>query len=465
MTVLRAFTIWIMLHAVATAAMAAEWPDPNPAPNPDGTWTWYVGNDTQYPVIQDVLDACGDGDDVVVAEGLYVESLVIANVDLTLRPACTADGLWASVVFWNPTEGFENDNLYAMRVAGAANTYIGRPRQLVQLPNEFTQQATVTPGEWAPTGAPLSVEDVSAATPGAAITFWSRSIDDVAVLSEESAATFQDCLFTSSDGFGGGAMLTGAANTTHFIDCTFTGTFAGGQPYAINGEPVCVITATGGEPAFHRCVIADNEAGLDGVIRLMNDRSHWYDTLIDSNQTAAGVGTVYCTDSAASMQRCTFSSNASREGTIYLEATGLAAPRDLTLTRCNFESNITSGGQYGGVLLATCTGCDGLSPRVCLSDCGFDGNNGSAGLGLYDIETPWFPEYRIAADLSLNGLVTLDAPASIAGDINEDGLIDDTDLDSLMALLGTCRYDGTGDGVVLVEDLLELIAVYGSVCP
>ena len=102
---------------------------------------------------------------------------------------------------------------------------------------------------------------------------------------------------------------------------------------------------------------------------------------------------------------------------------------------------------------------------MCLSDCGFDGNNGSAGLGLYDIETPWFPEYRIAADLSLNGLVTLDAPASIAGDINEDGLIDDTDLDSLMALLGTCRYDGTGDGVVLVEDLLELIAVYGSVCP
>ena len=53
----------------------AEEPDPNPAPQPDGTNVWYVGNNTQYPVIQEVLDACGDGDEIVVAEGLYVESL------------------------------------------------------------------------------------------------------------------------------------------------------------------------------------------------------------------------------------------------------------------------------------------------------------------------------------------------------------------------------------------------------
>ncbi len=453
-----------LLAGVATAACGAEWPDPNPAPNPDGSWTWYVGNDTQYPVLQSVLDACGDGDDIVVAAGLYVESLEIDNADITLRPACTPAATWAEVTFWNPTEGFENDNLFAIRVTGGANTYCGRPRQLKQLPNEFTEPAVVVPGEWAPSGPAVPVQQVSDNSSNAAMTFWSRSIDDVAILTEDGHATFQDCLFTSSDGFGGGAMCTGQTNTTQFIDCVFTGTFAGGQPYAINGEPVCVITVTGGRPAFHRCDVSGNEAGLYGVIRLKDEQSAWYASNITGNQTAAGEGTVYCTDAAPAFNDCLFADNVSREGTLYLEADGLIQPVDLTLTRCNFENNATSGAQYGGVLLATCNTCDGQPPRVCFSACGFDGNNGAAGLGTYDIETPWFPEFRIAADLSLDGLITLGEPDTLAGDVDENGVIDQTDLDLLMSMLGTCRYDGTGDGVVRVEDLLELISLYGVSC-
>ena len=59
--------------AVASVALGQEFPDPNPVPQADGTNLWYVGNNTQYPVIQDVLDAVSDGDEVVVG-GLYVES-------------------------------------------------------------------------------------------------------------------------------------------------------------------------------------------------------------------------------------------------------------------------------------------------------------------------------------------------------------------------------------------------------
>ena len=78
-------TAAIAIFAVAGTAMG-EQPDPNPRPNADGTSTWFVGNNTQYPVIQDVLNACSDGDEIVVTAGLYVESLEITRNDVTLRP-------------------------------------------------------------------------------------------------------------------------------------------------------------------------------------------------------------------------------------------------------------------------------------------------------------------------------------------------------------------------------------------
>ena len=76
--------------AVASVALGQEYPDPNPVPQADGTNLWYVGNNTQYPVIQDVLDAISDGDEVVVREGLYVESLHIDNSDVeNARDVCS----------------------------------------------------------------------------------------------------------------------------------------------------------------------------------------------------------------------------------------------------------------------------------------------------------------------------------------------------------------------------------------
>ena len=36
----------------ASTARAQDIPDPNPRPNPDGTFTWWVVNNMQFPVIQ-----------------------------------------------------------------------------------------------------------------------------------------------------------------------------------------------------------------------------------------------------------------------------------------------------------------------------------------------------------------------------------------------------------------------------
>ena len=102
----------------STVTLAQELPNPNPAPQADGTQIWYVGNNTQYPVIQDVLAACSDGDEIVVNgetgtdTALYVESLMIDNKDmLTLRPRVRRNGTtmeFDNVAFLNPTQGFNN---------------------------------------------------------------------------------------------------------------------------------------------------------------------------------------------------------------------------------------------------------------------------------------------------------------------------------------------------------------------
>ena len=94
--------------AVASVALGQEYPDPNPVPQADGTNLWYVGNNTQYPVIQDVLDAVSDGDEVVVRGGLYVESLHIDNNEIKWT-VCPADP-WGRVrrrYFLEPNRGLQ----------------------------------------------------------------------------------------------------------------------------------------------------------------------------------------------------------------------------------------------------------------------------------------------------------------------------------------------------------------------
>ncbi len=460
---------------MATAAIGAEWPDPNPAPNGDGTNTWYVGNNTQYPIIQDVLDACGDGDEIVVAGGLYVESLAIDNNDVTLRPFCEVGGWldnggcvgqWASVVFWNPTEGFENDNEYAIYVTGGNNTYVGRPRMLTQLPNTNVVTTTVVPGEWDPAGPPIDVQDVQGTdvADNRTMAFWSRSIDNVAIYSDNGQATFQDCFITSSDGFGGGAMITGDANTTQFVECEFEGTYAGGQTFAPNGEPVCVITIRGGEAQFHDCEIDENEGGETGIVNQAGGGTIWYDCWFDENYCMSGEGMYQCTGGTPMFNHCWFEDNVSREGTVYFDSTGVDGARFMNFISCNFEDNSTSGDQYGGAVQVVCDDCSGDAPEISFSDCGFDGNNGNMGLGLYDIDSPYFPEYRIAGDIDDGGLVAGAPDAGVAGDVNADGLVDTTDLDELFAMLGTCTHDSDYSGDVQIGDLLDLIAVYGNSC-
>ena len=485
-------TAAIAIFAFAGTAMG-EQPDPNPRPNSDGTSTWYVGNNTQYPVIQNVLNACSDGDEIVVTGGLYVESLEIVRNDVTLRPVALGTATtekWADVKFWNPTEGFNNANGYAIRMTGGNNTYVGRPRQITQLSNglevansvpvlnntdqgtsSWEEQQTQTPAE------------VSTGSSGVALTFWSRSIDNVAVYSTDGNGTFQDCYITSSNGFGGGITCTGSANTTQFVGCNLNSTFATGNALALadgtTGPGCNVVTITGGAPQFMSCKIESNMAGSSGIVNDSGSKSRWDMCEFNGNTAPASDGMYMCSSSTPDFMRSTFESNTSNMGTVCWDAAGQAGPDMMNFNRCNFIKNNTanfggSGQMYGGVAYVR-NATAGGNPLINFSGCGVSENNGATaptattyGLVTGDIDSDWFPRYRVGDDFRLgaaSSYTITDTPAIVnPGDMNGDGAIDASDLSEMHGVLGTCHYDGDLSGNVNIDDLLGVLSVYGGTC-
>ena len=490
--------------------VSAELPDPNPEPQDDGTWVWYVGNNTQYPVIQDVLDACSDGDEIVVTAGLYVESLEVNNNNITLRPFCEPRDIpngilrdyWADVTFWNPTEGFNNANGYAIRMTGASNSYIGAPREVTELSNGIMFPATVMPGEYAASPGTLRVltRDVTDYTNGSGIpgspnrltmTFWSRSLDNVAVYSVDGLGTFQNCAITSENGFGGGVILEGDSNMTQFVGCNFNATYSIGLPLRLAdgsfGPPVNVVTIQGaGRPQFMNCDFTNNwsGAGSDGMILDIGSETTWSKCNFTDNFGASCSGIYACYGGTPQFNRCLFENLDAQKGTVYWDSTGLSAPDSMNFYRCNFKECRTSDSMRGAVAWVDCEDCQDQTPLITLSDCGFENNQGSSPAGPvpnitppggspmaswwteFDVWSPYFPMFRIGQGLSYASTILIaDAPLGSPGDINGDGVIDALDVEELSLAIGTCPVDTDFNGVIDIEDLLGVIAAYGSSCP
>ena len=512
-------TFAVLAATAITGTALAEYPDPNPRPNADGTNTWYVGNDTQYPVIQDVLNACADGDEVVVTGGQYVESLNIVNNDVTLRPmALNTNGAasgasWADVVFWNPTEGFNNANGYAIRMTGGNNTYVGEPRQFTELANGFESMTTVPclNANYA-VNFNLNVSDITLQTgPGVVggvpnlkpalltFSFASRSIDNCAIYSTDGTGTFNRCYIGTQNGYGGGIICTGDSNATQFVSCVMDNMLATGNPLLLadgtTGPGCNVITVTGGTPQFlgnsNRTFVVgagagrtNNFSGPEGVINVSGGSPIFDRCDIQNNQSPTANGAIMVSgDARTNMSRCNITGNVSRFGTYYWMCVGQSGPAMSNFHRCNFVSNTTAnmntGGQRAGGIAWVDGNAAGAAPLIAFSDCGSDQNNGSAAGsgyqntvagatgGFQDVTTTFFPICRVGAGWSTGGTVAItDGPADAGtpGDMNGDGAVDASDLDEMHAVLGTCHYDGDLNGSINIDDLLGVLASYGGTC-
>ena len=470
---------------VSGTALGQDIPDPNPVPNADGTMTWYVGNNTQFPIVQNVLDACNDGDEIVVVAGQYVESLSIDCNDVTIRPETwsgTSEAAWRRVVFWNPTEGFDNDNGHAM-LAGpnTSNTYVGRPREFSQLANGDIVATTVPVSATTGTGADgrewnsnanytdvcdtaytnaASVDRLQSgltAQDELAMVFWSRSIDDVAIRTNDSDATFNYCDISSQNGFGGGILVTGATDATSFVGCTVTRTWSGGQQN--DGMPVHAVSIQGGNPMFAGCTVGSsvagdgNVGGAGGVIAHNGGSANWTGCTIEGNTSPVSDGIYFCDGgSTATFSSCTFQSNTSRFGTIYFDSTGLDSTDYMLVTNCVFDSNDTIDNQYGAV--AHCTDAvAGRSPMFVMDRCTLsntgqdDGTQSGTEWFETDVTSNYFPRYRVLRDVS-SGVIAADTEN--AGVAAGDG--------SVSGLLG----DLNGDNVVNGQDLAVLLGAWGG---
>ena len=492
----------------STVTLAQELPNPNPAPQADGTQIWYVGNNTQYPVIQDVLAACSDGDEIVVNgetgtdTALYVESLMIDNKDmLTLRPRVRSNGTtmeFDNVAFLNPTQGFNNDNKYAMHIKGSRGSYIGNPRSVNELLNG--QEAVVVLDDQAAFGlnaAPAGTDTRLAQgnVNDQAFVFRSRSFDDVSILLDGSSCTISDCGMTPHQGVGGGLMAYNGDNSC-VVACTIAEFTSTGNAHAISGLPVCAVSMKDSSTTMSNCTIERNNGATAGIVNLDGGSARFDQTSIVSNNAPASLGTVMGSGGSAEFIRCAFGSqavvndgNTSNLGTIYWDAS--ASTGMYAFTQCDFGENKTAEsdqgwGEIAYVVDSTATGSS-LDPKISFSGCEFNtsvpaGQNGPYGEmagtnGIPEesaIFTPYLPEYRLYSDWgisndgsanSASGLNVVDNDGNgIPGDVDGNAAVNFADLDALMSLLGTCQYDPTRDGEVGFADVLSILNSWGEIC-
>ena len=479
--------------ATTLAGTALAVPANNPVWTTNGTQIWFAGNNTQYPDIGDAVNAASDGDIIMVGAGEYVESIHINNKDITLVPCVEVAGGTRPadlVTFVNPTEGFNNANGYAIRMTGSGNSYVGSYRQFTQLGNG-QETTTVVLNCNSSSNYALSAPAAGApAITGMGFNINSRSIDNVAIYATDSQGTFQNCTISTAQGFGGGVIVTGATNTTQFVDCVFSDMIATGNPLKLadgTTGPACnVITVTGGRPLFAGGNIGGPNpcaAGSDGIVRLTGGTTT-FDNYTISNCTAwASDGTVWASgaDTRVNMSRVVLDTNTSRFGTFYWDATGATeAGGYCNFMRCNFTDNQTAntyGGSNGfpaGGMAWVDGAVAGDRPLINFSDCGAQNNNISGANGyqangngnFMSVASDWHPYARIARSFS-TAAPTAPNDVPVSGgttDVNGDGTTDAADLAELQAALGTCDYDGDLNGSINIEDLLGVIAAYGSTC-
>ena len=340
----------------------------------NGQTTWYVedlncnqgsGSGTEgdpFCLIQLGIDAAADGDEVVLAEGTYKETINLLGKAITVRstdpnnPAIVADTvidgfhLNTSVITCDSGEGVNTviNGLTITRgdpVNGGGMSNIGSSPTVINCTFD-NNHAT---GGGAKGG---GMSNVNGSNPTVInCTFSNNEADFLGggMYNDNSSPTVTNCTFSDNDGSpGGGGMYNIASNPT-VTGCTFSNNHAtgGGGMHNESGSATVI-----------NCMFLGNSATSGGGINNHNSDTTVTNCTFIGNSSTSGGG-MNINDGNTTVINCSFLGNSATSGGGISDNEG-----DASVTNCRFTGNTATSG--GGMFT------NNSSATVC--NCSFSGN-------------------------------------------------------------------------------------------
>lgn len=277
-----------------------------------------------YPTIQSAINASVAGDTIVVAPGIYPETVTWTNKDLTIQGA--GEGL--SII----------DRSNAQGVAGARC---------------------------------LRTQNLTTASRIEGFTFRNANAPNTSgggMQNTNSSLTVMNCTFTNNTAPDGGGMQNSGSNVT-LTNCTFSNNTALVYGGGIKNESNSNVTLT-------NCTFSSNTAGVSGAgMDNRNSRPTLTNCIISNNTaTTNGGGIFSASGGGLTAKNCIFSNNTATMGA----GGGIYGNNfnDLTVTNCAFNNNRAASGLGGGIYFFS-------SNILTATNCTFSNNTARLGGGLY----------------------------------------------------------------------------------
>lgn len=393
------------------------------------------GDAADFSSIQAAVDYASNGDEILVAPGVYTGTHPAHVVDI-LGKAIVLRSLDGPEVTFIDGEDVRrgiacfNDETSATVIEGFTITHG------YSVPYDYNGDDTID--HWEDGG-------------GGMINFYG------------SRPTVTDCIFTTnrSGGYGGASFNLGSSSPA-FVNCVFENNHAlyGGAIHNYDNS----------SPELDNCTFANNSANFTGggMFNKFDSNASVSNCTFKNNSVkyAGGGGAMANYQSRAIVINCDFQSNSATVGG-GMDNTG----SDITATNCTFSDNHANA--YGGGMYST-------SSEPSLHGCTFNDNTAGAdggGLWTNSFSGPTLTDTvvcennpnQIVGDWTDDGGNFVSGNCSVncyAVDFNSDGFVNSLDLAYLLSLWGTDdpRGDANGDGTVDGVDLNLVLTAWGA-CP